>query len=101
VWQRSAEGELVRTYAGDGPARSPLLDAYLVVVHEGRKLRIAEDQAGTRFWTTPEETERAAKEAERAAKEAERAAKEAERAEKEAALARIRELEAELARKGG
>lgn len=93
VWQRNAEGELVRTYAGAGPARSPLLEAYLVVVHEGRKLRIAEDEAGTRFWTTPEETERAAKEAERAAKEAERA-------EKETALARIRELEAELSRRG-
>lgn len=93
VWDRDETGSFVRRYAGEGPVRSPLLDAYLVVVHEGRKLRIAEDREGTRFWTTAEEAERAAKEAERAAKEAERAAK-------EAALARIAELEAELAKRG-
>ena len=93
VWDRDETGSFVRRYAGEGPVRSPLLDAYLVVVHEGRKLRIAEDREGTRFWTTAEEAERAAKEAERTAKEAERAAK-------EAALARIAELEAELAKRG-
>ncbi len=91
VWSRSEEGDLVRIYAGEGPVRSPTLGAYLVVVHEGRKLRIAEDAEATRFWMTAEEAERTAKENERAAKEAERAAK-------EAALARIAELEAELAK---
>jgi len=85
VWHRDPTGDLVRVYAGEGPARSPTLGAHLVVVHEGRKLRLAEDTEGTRFWTTPEEAERAAKEAERAAKEA--------------ALVRIAELEAALAKR--
>ena len=117
VWRRTEGDRLARCYAGDGPAYSPALEAYLVVVDEGRKLRIAEDEGSTRFWRTGEEAEREAKEAERAAKEAERAAKEAEREAKEAeraakeaereakeaereakeeALARIAELEREL-----
>jgi Uma2 family endonuclease len=96
IWTRNAEGELSRIYAGDGPAQSPCLGAYLVVVDEGRKLRIAEDPELTRFWPTREEAERAAKESERAAKESERAAKESERAAKEEALARAAELQAEL-----
>jgi Uma2 family endonuclease len=87
VWHRKGDGDLTRIYAGDGPARSPLLGAWLVATDEGRKLRIADDQAATRFWPTKEEAERAAKEAERAAKEA--------------ALARVAELEAELRRRGG
>jgi len=98
IWSRDEGGDLVRVYAGEGPARSPVLGAYLVVVDEGHKLRIADDFEATRFWLTTEEAERAAKEAERAAKEAERAAKEAERAAKEAALARVKELEARLAK---
>ncbi|MDF2691970.1 MAG: hypothetical protein K0S65_353 [Labilithrix sp.] len=89
LWSRRPDGDFVRLYAGDGPVHSPLIDAWLVVVDEGRRLRIAEDEAATRFWMTSEEAERAAKEAERAAKEAERAAK-------EAALARVAELEALL-----
>jgi hypothetical protein len=55
-------------------------------------LRLARNADGTELVLTPLEAERAAKEAERAAKEAERAAK-------DAALARIAELEAELAGK--
>ena len=98
LWSRREDGALVRVYAGDGPVRSPVLGAWLVVVDEGRRLRIAEDEAATRFWMTAEEDERAAKEVERAAKEVERAAKEEERAAKERALARVAELEALLAR---
>ena len=112
VWTRDPSGDLTRIYAGEGPARSPYLQAHLVCVDEGRRLRIADDAAATRFWQTAEEAERAAKEAERAAKEEERAAKEEERAAKEqervakeaertlkdAALGRIAELEAALAR---
>ena len=75
VWCRNADGDLARIYAGEGPARSPALGAYLVVVDEGQKLRIAEDAGASRFWLTPEEAERAAK---------------------EAALARVAELEARL-----
>ncbi|HVH46968.1 MAG TPA: Uma2 family endonuclease [Labilithrix sp.] len=79
VWHREGDGDLIRIYAGDGPAPSPTLNAYLVVVHEGRKLRIADDADATRFWMTGEESERAAK---------------------DAALARIAELEAKLAQRG-
>jgi len=85
IWHRESDGDLIRVYAGDGPARSPVLDAHLVVVHEGRKLRIAADAEATQFWMTREEQERAAKEQERAAKEH--------------ALARVAELEAELAKR--
>jgi hypothetical protein len=103
VWTRDDRGAFILSYAGEGPARSAVLDAYLIVVDEGQKLRIARDPAGTDLWPTAEEKERAAKEKERAAKEKERAAKEKERAAKEkeraakeAALARVRRLEAEL-----
>lgn len=87
VWNRAGRGDFVRTYAGDGPVRSTALDAFLVVVDEGRKLRLAHDAAGTDLWLTGEEEERAARERERAAKES--------------AYARVRELEAELARRPG
>jgi hypothetical protein len=46
-----------------------------MAVDEGRRLRIAEDEALTSWWMTPEEAERAAK---------------------EAALAKIAELEEQL-----
>ncbi len=83
----------MRTYAGAGPARSPLLGAYLFATDEGRKLRIADDAGAAQLWLTAEESERAAKESERAAKESERAAK-------ETALARVAELEAAIAARG-
>ena len=96
LWQRDEGGRFVRVYAGDGPAYSEAVAGYLVVVEDGRKLRIAEDERGARPWPTAEDAERAAKETERAAKEAERAAKEAEqsaraaeRIAKEEALARL------------
>ncbi len=85
IWQRAESGDFTRVYAGEGPARSPVLDAYLVVTDEGRRLRIAEDEGATRFWLTAEEAERAEKDRERAAKDA--------------ALARVDELEALLAKK--
>jgi hypothetical protein len=89
VWVRDGLGRLVRVYAGEGPVRSPYLDAWLVVDEGGRRLRVSDDQVCTQLWLTGEETERAAKEAERAAKEAERAAK-------EAALDELARLRAEL-----
>jgi len=70
IWKRSGEG-LARVYAGDGPARSDELGAYLVAVEGGRKLRIAHDADGARMWPTAAE-------------------------ERDAALARVAELEAEL-----
>ena len=90
IWHRRSDGDFVRIYAGDGPARSPALGAWLVATDEGRRLRLSDDESATHFWLTAEE-------AERTAKEAERAAKETERADKEAALARVVELEAMLA----
>jgi Uma2 family endonuclease len=111
VWHRRDDGDLVRIHAGESPARSPTLGAWLVATDEGRKLRIADDESATSFWMTAEEAEHAGRRAERAAKEAERAAKEsaraaeeaaraaeeAERAAKEVALTRIAELERALA----
>lgn len=82
IWRRGEDDRFVRIYAGDGPAYSPLLNAWLFVVNEGRFLRIADDREGNIWWMTGEE--------------AERAAKEAERSEKLAALKRIAELEAAL-----
>ena len=115
VWRRGEDGTLTRSYADAGPAYSPAVGGYVVVVDGGRKIRIADDPAGTQLWPTGEESERAAKEAALTAKEAERAAKEvaltAKEAErvakevaltaKEAALARITELERELGRRPG
>ncbi len=94
VWRRNEEEGFSRLYAGDGPAWSESLGAWLVAVDEGRRLRVADDEAMTSWWMTAEEAERAAKEAERAAKEAERAAK-------EAALARLAAMEEELRRLKG
>lgn len=99
LWQRDDAGAFTRTYAGEGPVFSDAVHAHLVVVDEGRKLRIAGAPDLTGLWLTAEEQERAAKEEERAAKEEERAAREEERAAKEEALARVALLEAELARR--
>jgi len=108
VWRRDAAGSFRRAYAGDGPARSEELDAWIVVTDGGRRLRVAEDRAGAQLWLTAaeaalaaKEAERVAKEAERAAKEVERAAKEVERAAKEVALAEVARLREELARLHG
>ena len=89
VWRREGDA-FSRIHASAGPAYSPAIGAWLFAVSEGQVLRIASDQAGTDWWMTGEEAERAAKESERAAKEAERAAK-------EEALRRVAELEARLA----
>jgi Uma2 family endonuclease len=104
IWHRRDGGDLVRVYAGEGPARSPTLGAYLVVTEGGRHLRLADDERATTLWPTAEESERAAKERalaataeERAATAKERAATAKERAAKERALARVAELEAALA----
>jgi Uma2 family endonuclease len=69
MWRRDAEGDFLRVYAGDGPARSEALAAWVFVVHEGSSLRIADDAEGTSWWETGEEAERRTAQAERAAKE--------------------------------
>jgi hypothetical protein len=80
VWRRQ-RGRFVRAYAGDGPARTEALDAWLVV--KGGLLRVADDREGTRLWPTLAEARAAAEH---------RAA---------AAEARVRELEARLAKLRG
>ena len=103
LWTRAADGTLARSYAGEGPAFSPTLGAWVHVVENGSRLRVAEDEGGTHLWPTEAEAERAGREvavaAERAAKEAERAGRETERVGKEVALARVAELEAQLAKR--
>ena len=90
IWRREEHG-FRRIHAGDGPAWSPALGAWLFAVNEGQRLRIASDREASDWWLTSEEQERAAKEVERAAKEAALA-------DREAALARIAELEARMAK---
>lgn len=92
VWVSDGPGRLVRVYAGEGPVRSPYLDAWLVVDEGGRRLRVSDDPIGTQLWLTGEETERAAKEAERAAKERALATIEAVLAESERLRAEIEAL---------
>jgi hypothetical protein len=96
LWRRDEHGSFERVYAGDGPVYCRALKGYLVVVDNGRMLRIADDEAGLHLWPTADEaSERKAENAERAT-EAERIEKEAERAAKEEALARVAILEAAL-----
>jgi hypothetical protein len=89
VWTRTREGDFARAYAGPGPTRSEVLDAWLLAVDEGRKLRISGDADGERMWLTAEERERAEKDRERAEKDRERA-------EKERLQRQVAELEARL-----
>jgi Uma2 family endonuclease len=105
VWARDRRGQFVRVYAGEGPFRSPYLGAWLVVTEAGQQLRLSDDRAGRRLWSTPEEAERAAKEQAEAKALAEQQAKEqaeakalAERAAKEEALAELARLRAEIER---
>jgi Uma2 family endonuclease len=85
VWRRQADDTLTRLYAGDGPAYSQVLGAWLHV--EDRLLRVAEDEANQRPWRTGEEAAR---------QEAESARQEAESARR-----RIAELESLLKKAGG
>lgn len=93
VYRREADGVFLRIYAGDGPAPSQELDAFLVVTREGGavRLRIALDAAGKEVVPTAEEAKRAAETRARSEADARRAAEE-----------RVRALEAELrALRGG
>jgi Uma2 family endonuclease len=77
-WRRTDAGTFERVVAGDGPVPSAILGGYFVTVEGGRLLRVAEDEAGTHPWLTAEEDARIAE---------------------QHALARVTELEAELARR--
>ena len=100
IWRRDDDDSFERIYAGEGPAFSPAVSGWLFAVREGHLLRIAEDEAGTRWWMTEAETERAARRAEQVAREealrevlrmleAERAALEAGRTVREAERAAL------------
>jgi hypothetical protein len=90
------EGDLVERDLTDPEAqRCDAIGFYWCVVHDARlgsTLRMARDREGREILPTP--TEEAL-----VVLDAARAAREVERAEKEAALARVAELEAELARR--
>ncbi|MBX3127639.1 MAG: Uma2 family endonuclease [Polyangiaceae bacterium] len=88
LWRRAPEGGFESVFSGDEPARSSVLGAWLIPSAEHLELLIADDAEGREPWLTSEEAERG-----------ERAAKDAERAAKESALARVAELEAELAKR--
>lgn len=85
-WRRRG-ADMVRIYAGDGPAWSDELGAWLVPTSAGR-LRIADDEAATQLWLTAGEA--AEQRAEQLARNAEQQAQRAEAAEAE--LARLRAL---------
>jgi hypothetical protein len=70
VYRRLPSGALSRVYAGEGPAQSAELGAWLVLADGGRKLRLADDPEGQRLWPTAAEAERDQKERERAQKDA-------------------------------
>ncbi|MFO0646611.1 MAG: Uma2 family endonuclease [Polyangiales bacterium] len=91
VW-RTVKGVFQRAYAGDGPYFSRELGAWLVVVDD--LLRVANDRAGTDLWPTAAEARAAAED--RA--NAESAARSAAEERANAAEARVRELEAMMAK---
>lgn len=62
VWSRRPDDRFLRVYAGEGPAYSELLEAWVVVTEEGRRVRVADDEEGRALWPTAEEAQRAAKE---------------------------------------
>lgn len=85
IWSRRPDDSFERSYAGDGPAFSPVLGAWLFPTGDGQVFRIADDPGGDQRWLTALEQAEIRSEQERQAKEA--------------ALARVAELEAALARR--
>ena len=82
IWRLDEAGQaMTRVHAGAAPAYSEELGAWVTTAEEGRRLRIADDENGTKLWLTHGEAE------------AKRANAEAERAEAaEAEVARLRAL---------
>lgn len=104
IFRRSADGQFMRVYAGDGPALAIELGAWLIECDSdgGRRLRLARDPAGAQWVPTlaevaERERARAQNEAQRAQNEAQRAQSEAQRAQAaEAEVARLQELLAKM-----
>jgi hypothetical protein len=97
VWRRMDDGAFRRVFAGDAPAYSDELGAWLVVTDGGTRLRLADDEAGERPWLTGEEAERAQAQAERERAQAERERAQAERAQAQAERARADALAERIA----
>ena len=58
IWRRAVAGNAMeRIYAGDAPAHSPALDAWLIAVdmEKGKHLRLADDADGMQLWPTQAE----------------------------------------------
>ena len=93
LWRRASDGGFDLVHASETPARSAVLDAWLIPDSASRTLRIAAQPNGSDPWPTAAER---AKLGQKLALEREEAALERE-AE---ALRRVTELEAELKRRG-
>lgn len=96
-WHRTADGDFVRVYTGDGPIYSPQLEAWLVALRtDGRlEFRVSEDQAGQHVMPVRAELSHELRAAQTRIRTA-HAETQAAQAEAQAAQARIRELEAKL-----
>lgn len=56
IWQRQVDGSLLRTHAGNGPAWSEQLQAWLHADGDGTRLRLSDDRAGRKPWLSEAET---------------------------------------------
>ncbi|MBI4705841.1 MAG: Uma2 family endonuclease [Deltaproteobacteria bacterium] len=99
VFRREADGTFLRAYAGDGPARTMQIDAWVVVRREGAaaRLALARDAAGRDLVPTTEQ----ARAAEQRAREQAEQARAAEQQAREAAERKLGEALAELERLRG
>jgi Uma2 family endonuclease len=99
VWQQQPGGTLKRTHAGNGPAWSEEMQAWLVLTEGATRLRLSDDRWGKLLWPTEAEAkateaEAKAREVEAKAREVEAKAREVEAKAREAEEARAREAEA-------
>ena len=92
VWQQQPGGTLKRTHAGNGPAWSEEMQAWLVVTDGGTRLRLSEDRWSKHLW--PTEAEAKVREAEEKAREAAEAKAREARAKAREAKAKAREARA-------
>ncbi len=99
IWRRpDTGGPMQRIHAGDTPAHSPVLDAWVVTTNDGKQLRIADDADGTRMWPTRGEAAEERAVAEAKARKAETETRKAETARADAAEAELRRLRAQLSK---
>ncbi len=102
LWRRDGN-TFRRVYAGDGPAHSPYLDAWLhpaaSSLARGAQLRISDDVNGTRPWLTKAESAERLRRVAEEQREAEKQNREAAERKLAAAQTRIAELEAALSRR--